>query len=378
MKIKSKESLLVKSFVQSVSAATTFGKRYKKVCRLLDSRPQLSDQQWIYIWRGLYYSVWYSEMNKGCDQLIQRIGIYDNIPMLLNGFQAITNDWFGIDAFRVDKYMFLVRVMINTCLKLQIEALIDDKQDQSLTIVNNECIDANNNNQKTDDKKEETNDSEDEEINGKSNKQQNRQKYRKRFDKRNDSQKKEMTFDMEFKANVIDKILMTVKSSIGLTLHLSDIFIEEFQKVLSEMRTKLNNREVDIYYHILVPFVKLIAVIGDHRVLSSLKTNIFDKFKNQLLIAESVDTRNQVLNKLISAMVTIGGVELLLRRNRDIIYDMISIFKQKVYQLTETNPEFKSIKRTKIFIGRGRHKKVKYEMTSKSPFVTSIVPIPVL
>ena len=376
MKIKSKNELLVKSFVQTVSSATTFSKRFKKVSRLLEVKPELTEEQWLRVWRGMYYSIWYSEMTKGCDILAQKIGTHEDPTFLSSGFKALTNDWFGIDVFRLDKYMFLVRIMTNTSIKLQSKLLF------SITSENDskeESID----NQKSEEKVEEIVDISEEdkqkttesvdkcETNDSTSKQKN-----KKFDKRKDILKKEIEFPIDFKAKLIDNIVTTVKSSIGLTLHMTDIFIDEFVRVLADIRPKAHQR-VQLYYDLLVPFVKLMAVTEDYRVLNNCKQHIFDKLKKEVLIQESIDCRKRVLQRLIDAMIAIGGIESIGRKNRDSIYAIIENYKTKVIQLNKTD-ENKSLKRKKIVIGRGRSKRIKYELTSSSPFVTSIVPIAVV
>ena len=372
-KKKSKEELLVKLFVQRVSSATTFAKRFKRVCRLLDSSTKLTDEQWIQVWRGLYYCVWYTEMGKGGEELIARIGANDNRQMLLTGFQALTNDWFGIDAFRLDKYMLLARVMVNTCLQLQTKDLINKTDDKSDSINETKPVDQYISENLDEEEDNEVESSDEAKTKKKSLPKNHRNKLNKISNKQ---QNKEIEFPIKFRSEIIDKILSTIKTSIGLTLHITDIFVDEMVKVFNGFKLK-SKEKIDLYFDTLLPFVKLMAVTEDHRVLTNIRQNIFDKSKKQILIGESIEARKVILQKFIDAMIDIGGVAEIGRKNRDSIYSTAESFKTKLSQLNDTKDE-KTLKRKKILIGKGRHKKVKYEVTSRSPFVTSIVPIPVV
>jgi hypothetical protein len=393
MKIKSKEELLVKSFVQSVSSPTTYTKRYKKVCQLLDSRPVLTEEQWLYVWRGFYYSIWYSEMGKGCEQLAQTIGTCDDLSVILSGFKSLTNDWFGIDAFRVDKFMFLVRIMANNCLKLQLNYLLNkslveksiETLDKSLDKKTDDLSNDNvvENEGKVEETVEEVNDR-NVELVDKNQKKSSKRKDRnnensgKKFGKKKESTKQEIEFPVEMRAELIDNILTIVNSSVGLTLHLNDLFIDELIKVMNEFKTNWNvKQKFDVFFDMLLPFVKLLALTEDNRLRNSIKEEIFDRFKNEIIISESIDTRKSILEKFVEAMIAIGSVPQVCKRNRDAIYNIVRLYKSKINSLSSSN-DIKGVKRRKIVQKRGKHKKVKYEITSSTPFVRSIVPIAVV
>ncbi len=76
-------------------------------------------------------------------------------------------------------------------------------------------------------------------------------------------------------------------------------------------------------------------------------------------------------------MIAIGSVPQVCKRNRDAIYNIVRLYKSKINSLSSSN-DIKGVKRRKIVQKRGKHKKVKYEITSSTPFVRSIVPIAVV
>ncbi|XP_074596747.1 ribosomal RNA processing protein 1 homolog Nnp-1 [Brevipalpus obovatus] len=118
---KAKETA-VKLFVHSVSATTTSEKRIKSVDKVLKTPFVYEYDDYLVMWKGFFYCIWYAEMDKDCQNIIFRI-CYDSHFANLGeffaaGFKVLTNEWTGMDQYRVDKYYFLTRHMLNRCLRL--------------------------------------------------------------------------------------------------------------------------------------------------------------------------------------------------------------------------------------------------------------------
>lgn len=194
MKNKTSNALFVVNFVQKVSAPQTHSKRLALLRKMMQNCPNdLTMIEWMQLWKGFYYIVWYEEMRKGGEELIIEMGSTDNGSFLMSGFKALTESWNGIDAFRIDKYMFLIRIMLRNCLRKQISAICNGEK-----LLENEIF---------------MND------------------YRKNIAnnvKRNDDDDNENEFDSfsKLKCDVIDYIVSITSKSIGLFLHICDIYLD--------------------------------------------------------------------------------------------------------------------------------------------------------
>uniref|UniRef100_A0A182NR75 Uncharacterized protein n=1 Tax=Anopheles dirus TaxID=7168 RepID=A0A182NR75_9DIPT len=77
-----------------------------------------SDADFMRLWKGLFYCMWMSDkplvQEELADSLASLVHCFDqNIPVAMQFFKAFLttmgNEWFGIDRWRMDKFMMLVR-----------------------------------------------------------------------------------------------------------------------------------------------------------------------------------------------------------------------------------------------------------------------------
>lgn len=80
-----------------------------------------SEEDFLRIWKGLYYNMWMSDKPLVQEDLAEQLGklteCFDgDVATSVNFFGAfmktMCNEWFGIDQWRIDKFMMLVRRML--------------------------------------------------------------------------------------------------------------------------------------------------------------------------------------------------------------------------------------------------------------------------
>ncbi|KAI1309410.1 Ribosomal RNA processing protein 1 -like protein [Halotydeus destructor] len=124
-KLNTKRDALVKGFIQKVSTPTTTEKRLKGISNLLKNATTLNfnHEEAMCIWKGLFYAVWYTEMGKGCEELIDVIATgCRNCPTLfVAGFETLAAEWFGLDYIRIDKFQHFARHMLRSLFRLEVE-----------------------------------------------------------------------------------------------------------------------------------------------------------------------------------------------------------------------------------------------------------------
>lgn len=342
-KNKDVRDLFVIDFVQFVSSPQTHAKRVRKIRKAIQTCPSnLSELQWLKMWRGFYYAIWYTEMRKGGEELIEEMGGYSNADYLLSGFKSLSESWQGIDAFRIDKYMFCVRIMLRNIIEKQIQSLMQN----SVLFEGNSFLKRRN------------------VPKGSSNE----------TDKEILLLKQEQKIDnvVCINSNVIDYILSVSNSSVGLFMHICDIYIEELKKFLTEDLS--SNVKCDIIHDMLVPFGKRLALIRDERLHKSIK-KVFDEFL-ELITAESITFRIDILKKLSNTLIEIAS-QIESVKNRVLVYSIGDTFKEKLNLLSSKSKDQPKLKRKIIGFDR-RNKRVKYQLTSSTPYARSIVPLPVI
>jgi len=331
--------LFVMDFVQFVSSQQTHAKRVRKIKKTMELCPSnLTDTQWMKMWRGFYYAIWYSEMRKGGEELIEEMGNYQNGSYLLAGFKSLTQSWSGIDAFRIDKYMFLLRIMLRNVLKQQITALLVS-----------ETLFKDN-------------------------------PFMHEMKKGSQTKPKEPTepigeeADKSKEANVIDYIVQETSKSTGLFLHVTDIYVDELQAVVQELIDD-DSHKANLYYAMLIPFGKRLSTIQDERLRKSIRMNIFDKLMEQL-ISEPISIRSDTLSKFLDPLLEIAS-HTELGKNRNCLYSLVDKIRSKVSSLNSTTKDRVKLKRRIIGVDR-KTKKIKYEVGTSTPFVRSLVPLPLI
>lgn len=100
-------------------------KQLKKLQKWLTLRSKSSfsftEEDFMCLWKGLYYNLWYADKPLVQEQIADRMGqlLYSfdgNIQLSIDFFNAflktMNNEWFGIDRWRMDKFLMLVRRML--------------------------------------------------------------------------------------------------------------------------------------------------------------------------------------------------------------------------------------------------------------------------
>uniref|UniRef100_A0A1A9X5H3 Ribosomal RNA processing protein 1 homolog n=1 Tax=Glossina brevipalpis TaxID=37001 RepID=A0A1A9X5H3_9MUSC len=132
----SKETLVIAQEVKIVKslACNDLSRRNKQMRKLrkwLQLRAQSSfpftEEDFRRIWKGLYYNMWYSDKPLVQEDLAEQLGqlidcFNGNVELSVNFFGAFLNimevEWFGIDQWRIDKFLMLVRRMLRSMLKV--------------------------------------------------------------------------------------------------------------------------------------------------------------------------------------------------------------------------------------------------------------------
>ena len=119
-KDKDSKDLVIKAFVQTICTPVTAEKRRTTISKFFgrNRRLDFDEKECGFIWKGLYYAVWYTEMGKGCEDLIETIvsEIQTSESLLKEAFSSMASEWFGIDAIRLDKIAYFVRRLVATVL----------------------------------------------------------------------------------------------------------------------------------------------------------------------------------------------------------------------------------------------------------------------
>ncbi|KAL1121976.1 hypothetical protein AAG570_003384 [Ranatra chinensis] len=88
-----------------------------------DNSNNFTEDGFMRIWKGLFYSVWMSDkpliqedLVEDVSQLIHCFSNFSDASMFARCFfQAMSQAWFGIDSFRLDKFMMLLRRFLRQC-----------------------------------------------------------------------------------------------------------------------------------------------------------------------------------------------------------------------------------------------------------------------
>ena len=127
----SSRTKLIKTFVQKICTPITAAKRLKFINHFFQrySAIPFDHHDYLYICKGLFYAVWYSEMNKGCDEIIDSIASNcgKNDALAVAMFEALAIEWIGIDTYRVDKFLYLIRRIVRYMLESQCQSFKDTK-----------------------------------------------------------------------------------------------------------------------------------------------------------------------------------------------------------------------------------------------------------
>lgn len=118
---------IIKSLIQRICTPVTAQKRLTSIQGFFktyfETKPiHFTEKECLQIWKGLFYAIWYSEMDKGCDKIIETIveAASLNSNLLISGFVTLKNEWNGIDAIRLDKFAYFVRRMVSRLILIEI------------------------------------------------------------------------------------------------------------------------------------------------------------------------------------------------------------------------------------------------------------------
>ena len=111
---------IIKRFVIEISRPLELQVNLNLIENVLEELKQfkLDDNDYGYLWKGIFYSIWYTEMGKGCEQIVEQLYKSTNSKLILNGFKQLNENWFSIDYIRIDKYMFLTRRLTHRLITL--------------------------------------------------------------------------------------------------------------------------------------------------------------------------------------------------------------------------------------------------------------------
>eukprot|EP00088_Acartia_fossae_P035340 TRINITY_DN363_c0_g2_i11.p1 TRINITY_DN363_c0_g2~~TRINITY_DN363_c0_g2_i11.p1 ORF type:complete len:871 (-),score=354.25 TRINITY_DN363_c0_g2_i11:199-2757(-) len=198
-------------------------KAVKKLKRWFESRSAgskpFAEDELMRIWKGLYYCYWMSdkpliqeELANSIATMIDCFGTNESALMFIKTFLlTMGREWFGIDRWRMDKFMMMVRRFIRQVFKFHKRKNWDEKLTENMSTI--------------------------------------------------------------FEENLL--LCSQSKTSLGLQMHISDLFLEELAKIGGE---ELPYSTIDIY---LGPFYKVIAESRDIRLREHIRERVFNYLLRQ-------------------------------------------------------------------------------------------------
>ncbi|XP_045465597.1 ribosomal RNA processing protein 1 homolog [Harmonia axyridis] len=176
-----------------------------------------TEDDFIRLWKGLFYSMWMSDkplIQEECAEniasLLHELPMDHSLILFKCGLITLCKEWFGIDQLRLDKFLMFVRRLLR----------------QALIVL-----------------------------------------------KRNEFQKESI---IKFGDILLETVLDSNKKDIlGLFLHFTEIFLEELAKI-SE-----GNLNPHLLNEFLVPFMKTLAVTDDYRKIKQIRKFIFIHLMSQ-------------------------------------------------------------------------------------------------
>ncbi|KAM7348039.1 ribosomal RNA processing protein 1 homolog Nnp-1 [Cochliomyia hominivorax] len=214
IQIIAQEVQIVKSL--ACNDLTQRNRQMKKLRKWLQLRTRssflFSQEDFMRIWKGLYYNMWYSDKPLVQEELAEQLGkllecFEGNLQYSVDFFGAFLKtmciEWFGIDQWRIDKFLMLARRMLRYMLKLL------KSSDWSLEAIN------------------------------------------------------------VFNEHATETVLFENVSAKGLTMHYFDIFFEELAKV---SEGNISAEQVSMFVQ---PFIKFMATQRDFNLISHCRTRVF-------------------------------------------------------------------------------------------------------
>lgn len=74
------------------------------------------------IWESIFFALWYSEIGRGCEEIIAAVerACSSSYRLTRVGFKTIAQKWYGLDQYRVDKVSHLARHLLKVLVNHQI------------------------------------------------------------------------------------------------------------------------------------------------------------------------------------------------------------------------------------------------------------------
>lgn len=116
---------LIRNFQNTLCGDARSQDRVKAVNTLLNSGHDLrilDDTDVETVWESLFFALWFAEMGRGCEEIIAAIerACSHSYRLTRTGFKKISEKWYGLDQYRVDKVSHLARHLLPVLLKHQI------------------------------------------------------------------------------------------------------------------------------------------------------------------------------------------------------------------------------------------------------------------
>lgn len=346
-RLKEKRRLMIQALVHRICSPTTTAKRLKLMSQFLDTPlDKFTRNDCMLIWKGLFYAIWYTEMGKGCEQMVavvakgcaaQARGTVrgtetTNANLLLAAFDTLSKEWFGIDYIRLDKFSYLVRHLTQEAIRVEASVFFSEK----------------------------------------------------------DQNKEGETAS----GLIVDQILDSIASSLGLLYHFCDVFIEEMFKVMGE-RLRWDPRDKNQFMvSLMKPFIKQLVTINDVKTCETISGTVISGAMREIQAKESLLSKGLFLKDLTENLMKSGSDPQVRKRNRSIAYGLVVALKGKLKSVEEAlEPPTggrMSKKRKRVLdeagtedtekSGFGRKRKLRRNLSShedkpESPFVRSIFPV---
>lgn len=116
---------LIRGFQNTLCGDARAQDRVKAVNTLLNSGHDLrllDDKDVETVWESLFFALWFAEMGRGCEEIIAAIerACSHSYKLTKVGFKTISQKWYGLDQYRIDKVSHLARHLLPVLLNHQI------------------------------------------------------------------------------------------------------------------------------------------------------------------------------------------------------------------------------------------------------------------
>lgn len=115
----------MRSFKDTLCGDAKAQVRVKAVNTLLNGGHNLrllDDKDIEEIWESIFFALWFSEMGRGCEEIIAAVerACSSSYRLTKGGFNTIAKKWYGLDQYRVDKVSHLARHLLTVLINHQI------------------------------------------------------------------------------------------------------------------------------------------------------------------------------------------------------------------------------------------------------------------